>query len=259
MKKLIRVKSFSRVLIFAFAILTIFTSCGNKVAMFSKSYDRTTLDIQQLDFDYLSIKSKIELQEPHKTTKVTALVRIKQDSILWFNLSGALGVQGMRGLVTQDSVYIINRVDKEYSIYSFAQVSKEFNFPIDYALVQSMIVGNMPRPNQPDDFVKRDKGRYVVRQTIDNIQIDNYIDEANMKIVEVMVREKSTNNELKLLYKDFKVLNDQAFPYSTFISLIHFNEFGQLETQMTIDHSKVEDPGKELNFPFSIPTKYVRK
>ena len=126
-KKLIKVKSFSSLLIFTVVAIPLLTSCGTKVAMFSKTYDRASLDIQQLKFDYLTIKSKIELQEPHKITKFTALVRIKKDSIIWFNLSGALGVQGMRGIITKDSVYIINRVAKEYSIFSFADVDKEFN------------------------------------------------------------------------------------------------------------------------------------
>jgi hypothetical protein len=258
MKKLVREKLYSKVLL-GLVLVVLLGACSSKGALFTKSYDRSTLKIQQLKFDYLSIKSKIELQEPHKTTKVTALLRMRQDSLIWFNLSGALGVQGMRGLITRDSVYIINRVESQYSIYSFEDVSREFNFPIDFALIQSMIIGNMPKPNDIDQYVKRERGKYMVRQNIDEIQIDNYIDETNMKLVEVRVKEASTNNELKLLYKDFRVLNNQAFPYSAFVSLIHFNEFGQLETQMTIEHNRVEDPGKDLKFPFNIPNKYVRK
>jgi len=227
--------------------------------MFSKTYDRESLDIQQLDFDYLSIKSKIELKEPHKTTNVTAIIRIKKDSLIWFNLSGALGVQGMRGLVTQDSVFIINRVAKEYSIFNFSDVAKEFNFPIDFALLQSMIVGNMPKPEEPDQLIKHDNDQYIIRQNINNILIDNYIDDTNMKVVEVQVTEKETDNSLKLLYKDFREINNQAFPFSAFVSLIHHNEFGQLETQMVIDHVRVESPEKDLRFPFNIPNKYARK
>jgi hypothetical protein len=254
-----KVRSFSNLLIFTIIAIPLLTSCGTKVAMFSKTYDRASLDIQQLKFDYLSIKSKIELQEAHKVTKFTALVRIKKDSIIWFNLSGALGVQGMRGIITQDSVFLINRVAKEYSVFSFTDVGREFNFPIDFALLQSMIVGNMPKPDEPDQSVRHEGKRYVVKQSINEILIDNYIDDSNMKLVEVQVTEKKTDNSLKLMYKDFKVINNQAFPFSAFISLIHHNEFGQLETQMIIDHSKVESPDKELKFPFNIPNKYARK
>ncbi len=258
-RKSANARLFSNLLLSLIIILPLLTSCGKKIALFTKTYDRESLKIQQLEFDYLSIKSKIELREPHKTTKVTALVRLKKDSIIWFNLSGALGVQGMRGIITQDSVFIINRVDKEYSIYSFKDVAHEFNFPIDFALIQSMIVGNMPKPDEPDQAIVHEGKQYIIKQNINNIFIENYIDDTNMKLVEVQVTERETDNALKLLYKDFKEINGQAFPFAAFVSLIHHNEFGQLETQMTIEHNRVEAPEKELRFPFNIPNKYVRK
>lgn len=217
------------------------------------------LDVHQLDFNYLTIKSKIELDEQHKTTKATVQLRLKKDSVIWFNLSGTLGVQGMRGLVTKDSVYIINRVNKEYSIYSFDDVSKEFNFPIDFELIQSMIVGNMPKGNQKGQMVKKQANQYIIRQNFGDILIDNYVNSSVMKLTEVQVTEKATENSLKLLYKNFGDLNGQAFPYSAFVSLTHYNEFGELHTELVIDHQKVETEDKPLKFPFNIPKKYVRK
>jgi hypothetical protein len=80
-----------------------------------------------------------------------------------------------------------------------------------------------------------------------------------MKLVEIQVTEIETDNALKLLYKDFREVDKQAFPFSAFVSLIHFNEFGQLETQMNIEHARVETPDKPLKFPFSIPDRYERK
>ena len=108
MRKLIRVKSFSKNLILLLVVVLALGSCSKRGAIFTRTVDRNELNVQQLDFDYLSIKSKVELLQPNKTTKVTALIRMKQDSLIWFNLSGALGVQGMRGMITQDSVVIIN-------------------------------------------------------------------------------------------------------------------------------------------------------
>lgn len=224
--------------------------------MFSRSYDRENLAIQEFDFDYLTIKSKVKLEETHKTTNATALLRIRKDSLIWFNLSGTLGVQGMRGIITKDSVRIINRVEKQYLAYSFEDVSREFNFPIDFELVQAMVIGDMPKSTAEDDYTRLTRGKYIVRQNLGDISIDNYINPEIMKLVEVDVTEKTTENSLKLLYKDFKELNNQAFPFSSFISLIHNNEFGELETQLTIEHSKVEVSEESLRFPFTVPKKY---
>lgn len=242
-----------------FFSLPFLSSCGSRIAMSSRTYDSESLNIQQIDFDYLSIKSKIKLKEEHKTTEATAVLRLKKDSIIWFNLSGALGVQGMRGIITQDSVFVLNRVDKQYSVFGFDAISGEFNFPIDFSLVQSMIVGNMPRSEFKNQYVEHDNNQYIIKQNINNILIQNFIDDTKMKLVEIQVTEKETDNALKLLYKDFREVNSQAFPFSAFVSLIHFNEFGQLETQMNIEHTRVETPDKPLKFPFSIPDRYERK
>ena len=257
-KKLRNVRSSNSILLMLILLLPVLNSCGSR-AIFSRTYDSESLNIQQLDFDYLSIKSKIELKEENKTTEATAVIRIKKDSIIWFNLSGALGVQGMRGIITQDTVYVINRVEKQYSVFSFEGISEEFNFPIDYALVQSMVVGNMPRPEFKKQNVNHKNDQFIIKQNINNIHIENFIDDSNMKLVEIQVTEKETDNALKLLYKDFREINKQAFPFSAFVSLIHNNEFGQLETQMNIEHTRVETPDKPLKFPFSIPDRYERK
>ncbi len=236
--------------------LIILQSCSSKLSVFSKSYSAEDLKIEKLDFDYLTIKSKIQFKETHKTTKATALIRIKKDSIIWFNLSGALGVQGVRAIITKDSVKIINRVEKKYYLYDFNEVSKEFKFPIDFNLIQSMIVGDMPKPLANSNSIKKSGEQYIIKQNIENIRITNLVNLQTMKLVEVNVTEKETDNSLKLLYKDFKDVNGQGLPFSIFISLIHYNEFGELETQLTINHSRAEPSDKPLRFPFSIPKKY---
>lgn len=254
-----KVKSFSKKAGVILLSLILLQSCSKKLTVFSKSYSAKDLHIENLDFEYLTIKSKIQFKETHKTTKATALIRIKNDSVIWFNLSGALGVQGVRGIITKDSVKIINRVEKSYYVYDFDEVSKEFQFPIDYSLIQSMIIGDMPKPLDETNSIKKSNERYIIKQNIENIRIVNYVNQASMKLEEVNVTEKESDNALKLLYKDFKDVNGQGLPFSTFISLIHHNEFGELETQLTIDHSRAEPSDKPLKFPFSIPKKYEAK
>ena len=254
-----KVKSFSKQIGIIFLSLFILQSCGSKLSVFSKSYSAKDLKIEKLEFDYLTIKSKIQFKETHKTTKATALIRMKKDSVIWFNLSGALGVQGVRGIITKDSVKIINRVEKSYYLYDFNEVSQEFQFPIDYNLIQAMIVGDMPKQLDESNSIKKNGERYIIKQNIENIRITNFVNQQTMKLEEVNVTEKETDNSLKLLYKDFKNVNEQGLPFSIFISLLHHNEFGVVETQLNIDHIRAEASDKSLKFPFSIPKKYEVK
>lgn len=251
-----KAKSFSKLLGLLVIGTLLLQSCSKKISVFRRNTPAENLKVETLKFDYLTIKSKVTFKEPHKTTNATALIRMKKDSVIWFNLSGALGVQGVRGIVTKDSVKILNKVEKKYYPYDFTQVSKEFDFQIDFDLIQAILVGDMPKPLNNKNSVKNSGKQYIVKQNIDNYHITNYINRENMKLEEVNVTEKDTDNSLKLLYKDFRSMNEQGIPYSIFAALIHHNEFGELETQLTIDHSKVEASDKPIKFPFTVPKKY---
>lgn len=251
-----KVKSFSKLLALVLISASLLQSCSKKISVFSRSTAAKNLKIEGLKFDYLTIKSKVTFKEPHKTTNATALIRMKKDSVIWFNLTGALGVQGVRGIVTQDSVKILNKVEKKYFAYDFKQVSKEFDFQIDFDLIQAILVGDMPKPLTDKSNVRTNSKRFIVKQNMENYYITNYIGRENLKLEEVNVTEKDTDNSLKLLYKNFRSLGDQGIPYSIFAALIHHNEFGELETQLTIDHVRVETSDKPIKFPFTVPKKY---
>lgn len=245
-----------------FALYLTISSCSPKTAGVtsrSGNYDRESLEIQHIDFDYLTIKSKIEFHEASNSKNATALIRVKKDSVIWFNLSGTLGVQGIRGLLTQDSIRIVNRVDKEYWTLDYKQLSQEFNFNIDFGLIQAMILGEMPKPKKDDETITREKGNFVIHQQFGDFYIDNFISASTRKITEVNILEAPTRNSLTLMYGDFQPVENQYFPFSSFVSLIHNNEFGELETKVDIAHSKVDIPDKPLRFPFSIPDRYAER
>ena len=237
-----------------------FFSCSKKVTgTSSTTYTREEIEIEEINFQYLSMKSKIEFEEAGNKKNATALIRIKKDSVIWFNLSGTLGVQGLRGMLTRDSIKMINRVDKEYYIMDYKQLSKEFNFNIDFQLLQAMILGEMPKGKQEGETITKEGNSYIIHQGFGDIYIDNYISATTKKVNEVQVFEINTENSLKLLYGDFRQIEDHLFPYSSFISLIHTNEFGELETRVTIKHNKIHFSDKELKFPYAVPKKYVKK
>ena len=206
------------------------------------------------------MKSKLEFQEGAGNKKnAAASIRIKKDSVIWFNLTGTLGVQGIRGLLTQDSVKMINRVDKEYWALDYNQLSEEFNFSIDFDLIQAMVLGVMPKGKQENESITENRGDFVIHQSFGDIYIDNYVDKKTRRVTEVEILEGPTQNSLKLLYGDFRDVQGHPVPFSNFLSLVHNNEFGELETRVNIDHTSIEFTDKSMRFPFTIPKKYVKK
>ena len=144
--------------------LFVLASCGRKTVSTSGIPVADELAIRNLDFDYLTSSSKIRYRNDGDNVSATANIRVKKDSIIWISVTPGFGIEAARGLITRDSVSFINRLDKEYSTYSFKELSDKFNFDISYDLLQAVLVGDMPRPRTADDQVEKQTNHFLVRQ-----------------------------------------------------------------------------------------------
>ena len=239
---------------FLLLITVVLSSCGKSLISFSS--DKSAYDINSFDFDYLQMKSKLEISYEGKegTQNATASVRIKKDSIIWFNLSGTLGIQGLRGVFTKDSVKIINRVEKDYTQLSYDAFSEDFNFPVNFDLLQAMLLGN-PSLTEGGEMKNKD-GKYFIEYNVNDIQVFSYINRDEKKLEELRLIELPTSNSLDVTYSDFQDVQGQRFAMRGDVELRYKDNTGNLETNIGINHTKVEIPPKPLKFPFNVPNKY---
>ncbi|MDQ3537110.1 MAG: DUF4292 domain-containing protein [Bacteroidota bacterium] len=221
--------------------------------------DKNKLEVQEIEFTYFSSKAKIQYQDINNNVSANANLRIKKDSIIWFSITPALGIEAARGIITQDSIIIINRLNKEYVVYDFATISQKFNFNIDYYLLQAILLGNMPLEKNPDALVSREQNFYHIKQEEGNISADNYISARTMKVEKVQMVQEPDGNTLSLQYNNFNMVDQYAMPFSSLISLNYKTEEGMVNTLLNLDFNKAEIVHTPLSFPFSIPSKYERK
>ncbi len=234
-------------------------SCSKKISDITLDSDISkNFYINEFQFDYFILKSKINLVDDGKKQNATVLFRIKKDSIIWFNISGSLGIQGVRGILTKDSVKILNRVEKEYSEYDYNELSKLFKFNLSYDLIEAIIVGNPPRKIKAIDEAKQVNDQFWITQKENQYNILSKVNSATRRLQEVTVTEDSTGNKLELGYNDFQMIEQQVFPFSCNVSLFYETNKGIIVTNLNIIHIKVEIPDKPLKYPFNIPNKYER-
>ena len=62
------------------------------------------------DFQNVNAKFNISYQQDKDKTDLRGQLRIKNDSVIWISFSPALGIEGARILLTNDSVKFINRL-----------------------------------------------------------------------------------------------------------------------------------------------------
>ncbi|GAB3246714.1 hypothetical protein GCM10027347_01770 [Larkinella harenae] len=217
--------------------------------------------VDQVDFEYLTAKSKVSFKSKDQDiNNANVNLRIDKDSLIWLSVSG-VGVEVARALITKDSVVIMDRIHREYSVFDYPTLSQRFNFDLNFGLLQSLLVGNLPLPQEPAQRVKNEKDYLLLRQHEGKVLVDNYIGEQNRKLKKLLVVEQPTKNSLTLDYEDFTVLNNFLFPYTSLVTVDYKskNDGQPYQTVLRIRHNKVELTDKNPGFPFSVPPKYQRR
>ncbi|MGF7218437.1 hypothetical protein GGR92_004614 [Spirosoma lacussanchae] len=218
-------------------------------------------NVAEIDFRYLTARSKISFKSPQQDIDNANInLRVRKDSLIWLSVS-KLGIEAVRGLITRDSIIIVDKIHGEYSVYDFPTLSRQFNFVMNFQLLQALIVGNLPLPKRPAQKIKNERDYLLLRQSEGKVLVENYIGEEDRKLKKLMVTEQPTKNTLRLDYEDFTSLNNFLFPYTSLVTLDYQSKTdGQFyQTLLRIKHSKVELIEKTPGFPFTIPASYKRR
>lgn len=245
-------------LVLAFFVVTLLLSaCSKKVTPTLPEPSRN-LAIEEIDFEYMHGKARINFKDEKKEREVKATIRIRKDSVIWMDIS-VVGVSGARALINKDSITIRSNIDKEYFVFEYKEMSKRFNFPITYDIIQAALLGNLLQPRQENDLVTRDGTFNVLEQAEGTILIRNFINEASSKLERIELKETNSSNSLSVNYSNFQALGPKFFPYNGVITILYKTTAGLINNTIVFEYSKAEVGDRELRFPFNIPKKYVRR
>ncbi len=232
-------------------------SCSKKIiAPAVTTPSAVTLSVEEIDFEYLHGKARMILRDSKKEREVKANIRVRKDSVIWMTFS-VIGVQGGKALINEDSITIVSNVDKEYYVFDYKELSSRYNFEINFNVIQSAMLGNLITPRSDQDEVVQETSFFMLKQKLNTIEVNNYVNAASQKIEKVEMKEGS--NSLILNYSNFQPLGNKLFPYNGTINLFYKTLGGLLNTTIIFEYNKAEVGGKELKFPFNIPKRYVRR
>ena len=219
---------------------------------------RPTLAIEEIDFEYFQGKARMVLRDAKKEREVKANIRVRKDSVIWMTFS-VIGVQGGKALINKDSITVVSNVDKEYYVFEYAELSKRYNFPIDYNVIQDALLGNLIHDKKDEDSIIQESSVFVLKQQSGTVSVANFINAASMKIEKVEMKESNTSNSLTINYSNFQPVGEKVFPYNGTINLFYKAVSGLLNTTIIFEYNKAEVGDKELKFPFNIPKRYERR
>ncbi len=95
----------------------------------------------QFTAQWMDATAKIDLESPSRDISGTASIKIERDKRIWVSVR-KFGFEGARALITPDSVFIINRLENEYTAEKLSYLEKEYKLPARFDLLQQILLGN---------------------------------------------------------------------------------------------------------------------
>jgi hypothetical protein len=211
-----------------------------------------------IDFTTFSGKIDLDYEDADgKKYNVNAHIRMQKDSVIWISITAILGIEGLRVLITPDSVKLLDKQNKIYMPRSVSFLQEMTALPLDLPTLQDLLLGNPVFLDS--NIVSYSKGDASISLQSNGSFFKNLftVGEKNKlaqssKLDDI---DKLRSRTCYLTYSDYedkKGAGGVKIDFATKRS-IHVAEKKKLDIKM--DFKQIEF-NEKLSFPFSVPKNY---
>ena len=227
--------------------------CSKKTVLYSSDEVMDEFAPGYLDYNYLSSRSRISLEEHNgRTTKGTLNLRAKRDSILWFSLSPGLGIEAARGIVTTEDIKIKDRLNGKDIDMTFDQFEESYGIRLSLDLFQNILFGNLPHELSYRDKLIRVGRTFELYQQRDNVRYKSVVSTEHGKVMSLETVSEANDGELIATYPDFIEVSNQPFAHRILISMIlNLPNKPKSRTLVNLEVNKVDLTDEPLTFPYN--------
>lgn len=208
-----------------------------------------------IDFNSFSGKIKVDFEGGDgKKYNLNVFLRMQKDSIIWASVNGPLGMEAFRTKITPDSIWIMNKMDKEIQQRSSEYLKEVSKVPFDFYQMQDLLIGNPV-------FLDSNITSYNLQANAISLISMGPLFKHLLTVTEngkLLMASKLDDLDTKkartalITYGDYENKNGIMFPT---LRRITASEKGAVNIEMQY---KQYDFNVPLNFPFTIPKNYIR-
>ena len=217
------------------------------------------------DFENLRIKTTGNLEMADQGQNFRAEIRILRDSLIWVELADpVLGLKLARALITPDSVFMINRIDREYLKGDISELQSQFGINYGFYELQDVLTGNIVFEINRDFDLYYIPGYYLLSsvkpelfgQSMPADSVTEYkvqVDPENYKARKQIQYNSASSESYSLSYVAFEKAGQALFPQ---VIEMEYGTTGEGKLRLVVKRLDQDDP--ELRYPFNIPSGYAK-
>ncbi len=229
---------------------------GIKLQEHSAEFLLEKLNGQYIDVDWLTAKAKISYKDEAQSIKANAYIRMRKDSVIWMAVK-KLGVEAARILITTDSVYVLDRINKQYTTSDFSYIERQYHLPANFKVLQNLILGNPLFFSEVVLTAEVAKDRYHLASSNDErITSDYWMNGLDFSLAKMLFLDLRNNRKVEVTQRDQNSLDTtyQKFSYLRSIDLSS-PETGDVSIDLKLSDVSINTP---KSIKFKIPEHYSK-
>ena len=241
----------NRIFLLVAVIAISISSCKRKKIASSNQLPSEIIE-NDFTFSSFSAKAKAEYAGDGQNFSAPIQIKIMKDSAIMVTVT-PMGLEMARVLIRKDSIFVKNRLKKEYFKDSFDFLQNYFGMKVDYNLVERMIVGNIPLHNVENQKLTENPTHYILSQLFNDFEITNSIKKEYKRLDNLNIKGKN-NFTSNIVYSNFETIQEVKFAKN--INLV--TEQGAKKSTINVKFSKIKLSNDPISLSFSIPKSYER-
>ncbi len=211
---------------------------------------------RHMDFKTFSAKIKVEYEDNKSKQSITAYVRMIKDSTIWvLGIATVFNIEAFRALITKDSVFVIDKINKEVLFRSIDYLQEVSEIPFDFKTLQDLLVGNPIFFNDSIVSYKETESKILLATIGEKFKHLLTLTKPGRELTHSKLDDLniSRNRTADITYGEFE--NKNNINFSTYRE-ITVSEKNKLDIQMNY---KQYEFNKDLQINFTIPKNYKRR
>jgi len=212
----------------------------------------TVMDTSFLEFDELKARFKIKADLNGNSRSFNADIRWEKEEQIWMSFS-IFGFEGLRALFTQDSVHIINKLEKQYYFGDYKSLEQISQVALSFNEIENLLLGRILSVDDKKPAVQV-KGKSAIIEMEDELyKAKISVDKSTLSIQHYLITSWLENRSLDVTLSDYQQIENKNWPKQRDYNIISGSNYLKIDAT-----SQKVALNETLEYPFYINPKYEK-
>lgn len=199
-------------------------------------------------------RAKCNWQDDKIQMDFQASIRMIKDSLIWGSITGPLGIEFARFLVTRDSFRLISNLSKEYIVSDVSYVQRWLSLPLNFYQLQQLLSGQLVTVEQAvSGYAANDTSTMTIYQENQKLYFTHTLNPQSYTLHQAVLKDKLLDQSITATFDKTDSLAGKLFMVNRAVVIARGKD--RMNLQMDFFKYSVNEA---LLFPFEISAGFKR-